>query len=329
MPTPLIASYILAVVAAVTVLCYDLLVPVLAGLTFYVLTMKLASHLPTRWGRKTHGIAFGGIILIVVLLVLGSGLGLWLFFQGQGGMPALLSATADQLDNLKKTLPSYLAQSVPDTVQELRGEVSSVLRQNGKRISHVGMSAAKTLVEVILGMVVGGIIALHRKRDAHDSRPLAVSLTDRMLALTNAFERVVFAQVKISALNTALTAIYLFGVLPLCGVQLPMRTVLVLLTFVTGLLPIVGNLISNTIIVLISLGNSLGVGLASVGFLLLVHKLEYFTNAKIVGGHVDASIWELLSAMILMEALFGIRGLVAAPIAYAWLKSELKAVNQV
>jgi len=57
----------------------------------------------------------------------------------------------------------------------------------------------------------------------------------------------------------------------------------------------------------------------------LVHKLEYFLNARIVGAQIRASAWELLLAMLVMEAAFGIPGLVAAPIYYAYLKDELAA----
>jgi predicted PurR-regulated permease PerM len=39
---------------------------------------------------------------------------------------------------------------------------------------------------------------------------------------------------------------------------------------------------------------------------------------------VQATAWELLSAMLLMEAVFGIVGLVAAPVLYAWLKAETR-----
>jgi predicted PurR-regulated permease PerM len=54
-----------------------------------------------------------------------------------------------------------------------------------------------------------------------------------------------------------------------------------------------------------------------------VHKLEYFLNARIVGTGIHASAWELLVAMLLMEAAFGLPGLVGAPIYYAYVKDEL------
>jgi len=47
-------------------------------------------------------------------------------------------------------------------------------------------------------------------------------------------------------------------------------------------------------------------------------------NARIVGHEVQATAWELLSAMLLLEAVFGVVGLVAAPVLYAWLKAEVK-----
>ena len=96
-------------------------------------------------------------------------------------------------------------------------------------------------------------------------------------------------------------------------------------TFIAGLVPILGNLISNTVIFTVSLSQSLAVALGSLGYLIVIHKLEYFLNARIIGSHIRARAWELLTAMLVMEAAFGIPGLVAAPIYYAYLKDELRA----
>jgi predicted PurR-regulated permease PerM len=65
------------------------------------------------------------------------------------------------------------------------------------------------------------------------------------------------------------------------------------------------------------------VGIASLTFLIVIHKLEYFLNAYIIGNQVRAHAWELLIAMLVMEAAFGLSGLIAAPIYYAYLKDEL------
>jgi predicted PurR-regulated permease PerM len=57
----------------------------------------------------------------------------------------------------------------------------------------------------------------------------------------------------------------------------------------------------------------------------VIHKLEYFLNARIIGSRIRARAWELLMAMLVMEATFGLAGLIAAPIYYAYLKNELTA----
>jgi predicted PurR-regulated permease PerM len=106
-------------------------------------------------------------------------------------------------------------------------------------------------------------------------------------------------------------------------VRLPFAGTLVAVTFLTGLLPVAGNLLSNTVIVIISLGVSAWVAVASLVFLVVIHKLEYVVNARIVGGRIRAAAWELLIALIAMESAFGVPGVVLAPILYAYAKQEL------
>jgi predicted PurR-regulated permease PerM len=100
---------------------------------------------------------------------------------------------------------------------------------------------------------------------------------------------------------------------------------MIAVTFIAGLLPVIGNLISNTVICIISLSHSLYVTLASLAFLVVIHKLEYFVNARIIGTQIRSRAWELLIAMLVMEAAFGVAGVIAAPIFYAYLKDELKS----
>ena len=111
--------------------------------------------------------------------------------------------------------------------------------------------------------------------------------------------------------------------LPLFSTPVPFAKTLVVVTFIVGLLPVAGNLISNTLIFIVGLSVSLGVGIAALVFLVLIHKLEYFLNARIVGTQIRARAWELLIAMLCMEAAFGSAGLIAAPVYYAYLKREL------
>ena len=74
-------------------------------------------------------------------------------------------------------------------------------------------------------------------------------------------------------------------------------------------------------------GTTAVVALGSLVYLIVIHKLEYFLNARLVGTQIQARAWELLLAMLVMEAAFGIAGLIAAPIYYAYLKDELSAAG--
>src|ERR1043166_1139084 len=63
---------------------------------------------------------------------------------------------------------------------------------------------------------------------------------------------------------------------------------------------------------------------ASLVFLILIHKLEYLINSRIVGGETDSQAWEILMAIIIGEAAFGAGGIVMAPIVYTFIKGELR-----
>jgi predicted PurR-regulated permease PerM len=83
--------------------------------------------------------------------------------------------------------------------------------------------------------------------------------------------------------------------------------------------------VSNTAIVLASLTASPWLALLSLGFLVGIHKLEYFLNAHIVGTRIRVPTYELLTAMLLLEAAFGLAGVVAAPIYVAWVTREWRS----
>jgi predicted PurR-regulated permease PerM len=177
------------------------------------------------------------------------------------------------------------------------------------------------LVHALFGAVLGVLVFF--RAPATSPGPLGSAFAQRVRRFADAFRTVVRAQIEISAVNTALTAAYLLGGLPLFGVHLPLAGTLVALTFVCGLVPVAGNLVSNTVIVLVSLGVSAWVAVASLVFLVVIHKLEYVLNAKIVGGRIGAAAWETLAAIVLFEAAFGIPGVILAPVVYAFVKKEL------
>lgn len=327
-PAIRIASYVLAAIALVLVLGLRLLPALFAGLLVYELVQStaplLGKRVPSDRARVLVVALLGTIVVgLLVLLILGA----VSFLRNEIGNPELLwqQQLMPLVEKAREQLPATVVGWLPDSVDDLRVMAMELTRKHSVSLQTIGKEAARVFVHILIGMVLGAIVALSRTRPAHQVGPLAATLGLRAQRLAEAFHNIVFAQIKISLLNTAFTAIFLLGVLPLMDIHVPLAKTLVVVTFIAGLLPVIGNLISNTAITIAGLSISLGVGVAALGFLILIHKLEYFLNARIVGGQIRARAWELLVAMLLMEAAFGLAGLIAAPIYYAYLKSELEA----
>ncbi|WP_300327777.1 AI-2E family transporter [Accumulibacter sp.] len=323
------ASWILSGLALLLVLHVRLLPAVIAGLLVYqvvhLLAPWLAQHIS---GLRARVLAVGMIVLLVVGVAVGCVFAILAVMDSEGGsFAALLSKMAEILDTSRAALPGWLADLLPTDASALRERFSQWLREHSSELQMIGKETGRGLAHILVGMVIGGMISLNQQSGESVSGPLADALSERVFRLSEAFRRVVFAQVRISALNTVFTGLYLLLVLPLFGVHLPLTKTMIVLTFFAGLLPVVGNLISNTVIFVISLAHSPGVAAASLVYLVLIHKLEYFLNARIVGSQINAKAWELLTAMLLMESVFGLSGLVAAPICYAWLKDELHSLR--
>jgi predicted PurR-regulated permease PerM len=323
------ASWILAALAMLFSLRLHLLPALIAGLLVYelvhVLAPLFARHTTTR---RAKAAAIVVVSLFVVGIVSAASFGIVVFMKGEGGsLSALLAKMADIIEDSRSTLPAWVVEFLPSNAQGVRDTLSQWLREHASELQSIGKDTGHALAQVLIGMVIGAMVSLRDALGDAERAPLARALAERIFRLGEAFRRIVFAQVRISALNTFFTAIYLVGVLPFFGVHLPLTKTMIVVTFLAGLLPVVGNLISNSVIVIVSMAHSPQVAFSSLGFLVVIHKLEYFLNARIVGGQINARAWELLTAMLVMESAFGIAGLVAAPIAYAWLKDELGALG--
>ena len=322
-----IAAWILAGAVLLFVLVSHLLPGLLAGLLVYelihILTPYIARKLP---GRRAKLIAIAFLVIVIVSLLTFAGAGLLAFFRSESGsLTVLLAKMAQIIEDSRKILPAWMLSRLPADANTFREQAAEWLRLHSVDLQGAGKEAGRLVAHIILGMILGGIVAL---RDAaHDDKfkPFAHALVGRTALFGDAFRRVVFAQVRIAAINATFTGIYLLVLLPILGVGLPLVKTMIAITFVVGLIPVAGNLISNTIIVIVSLSQSLTVALGSLVYLVVIHKFEYFLNARIVGNQIRAHAWELLIAMVMMEAAFGLAGIVAAPIYYAYIKSELRA----
>lgn len=323
------ASYILCGLALLLVLLQGLLAALFSGLLVFSLVHLLAPALGGQLSDERQRMV--AVAVLSTLIVLGLSGGIWAivdYYQCLKSDPErvaqLLQKVVSVIEGSRAQLPNWLRTHLPVGADALREMVMGWMRDHAVEARSMGQLVGRIIAHVLIGMVIGAMAALYDTTEPKNYKPLAAALHVRVVSLANAFEQIVFAQVRIAVINALFTALFLFVGLPLAGVHLPLSKTMVAITFVAGLLPVIGNLISNTVLVIVGLSHSLHIALASLVFLITIHKLEYFLNAKIIGRHIDARAWELLAAMLVMESAFGVSGVIAAPVIYAYLKKELK-----
>lgn len=321
------ASYICIAVFLLLVLVKGLLAALFSGLLVFSLVHMMVPLLERKISnRRARLLAVAAIGAVTVALLTALVWACVAFFRSDAGnMQTLLQRMADIIDASRHQVPAMLQNYLPSSAADLSAMAAKWLRDHAVEAKTIGAEAGRTAAHLLIGMIIGAMAALHQAMPDNDDAPLSAALETRLLFLHRAFHNVVFAQVRISAINTIITGIFLAVVLPLAGVKLPLIKTMIAVTFLAGLLPVIGNIISNTVLVVVSLSHSLYVAMAALLFLIVIHKLEYFLNARIIGGKIDAHVWELLAAMLVAETLFGVPGLIAAPVIYAYVKNELSA----
>jgi|ERR1051326_2241018 predicted PurR-regulated permease PerM len=219
-----------------------------------------------------------------------------------------------------ETLKAFVIDQLKDEIHYLNN------------VAHVAGAGATLFILIVIGIVVAGSLFFHSWFDS-GPRPAPNSGAENLYAACTSetatrfhdfyrsFEIVMGAQIIISSINTVLTAIFVLVI------GLPHAAVVIGVTFLCGLLPIVGNLISNTIIVFLSATLSIKLALAALVFLIAIHKLEYFLNSKIIGGWTRNPVWLTLIGLIIGEAVMGIPGMVLAPVVLNYIRVEMSRIE--
>src|SRR5437870_3947930 len=217
--------------------------------------------------------------------------------------------------------------------ESLREVVIDTLKQEAhylQNFAHLAGSTTALLVFTVIGIVAAGSLffktGLDPYRGTHPVKNNLYSIcwdevSTRFRDFYRSFATVIGAQITISLINTILTAI------PAFALVLPHAPLVIAITFLCGLVPIVGNLVSNTIIVFIALTVSLKLAIGALVFLVGIHKLEYFLNSKIIGDRIRNPVWLTLIALIIGERLMGIPGLILAPVVLNYLRVEMLTVE--
>jgi predicted PurR-regulated permease PerM len=243
-------------------------------------------------------------------------------------------------DQAVKTLPRVANTSIPGIIQyaeqhglelpftdkaSLKAFLFESIRDQPHYLSDFAKAASKQFVLIIIGIVTALGLYLNPATDLNShGYPIknnlytlfSAELVVRFRSLYHSFRKVMGAQLVISTINTALTSVFVLAI------HLPYTPLVLAITFICGLLPIIGNLISNSVIVGIAFTISPRLALWALIFLIVLHKLEYFLNSKIIGKRINNPVWLTLIGLIVGELLMGIPGMILAPVLLNYLKVE-------
>jgi predicted PurR-regulated permease PerM len=317
------ARFSYAVLAAMLILVgfLQLGAPLLALLFSYFVLTKLGRFIPNKWFTLAlfiivvAGITYTAGHFIRAAIVAAPKI-------ADESIPAIIAWAQAHDWNLPFTdfesLKAHAMESIKDEAHYL-GDFANFARH-----------ASTTFVFVIIAIVAAVSLFFNSQldlfRESHKLRNNLYSIccdeiTARFGEFYRSFATVIGAQMTISCINTVLTAIFVFAV------GLPYAPVIIGLTFLCGLFPIVGNVISNTVIVFIAFRVSPKVAIGALIFLVVVHKLEYFLNSKIIGARIRNPIWLTLFGLIVGEKLMGVPGMILSPVVLNYLRVEMSKIE--
>jgi predicted PurR-regulated permease PerM len=313
-------SYIVLAITLVLIGFLQLGVPFLALLFSYFVLTKLSRFIPNKW-----------VTLAIFILVTAG-----IVYTAVHFSRAAITALPKIADN---SIPSIIALfekldlPLPFTDFEgMKAHAMTTIKDQAKYLgdfANFARHASTTFVFIIIAIVCAVSLFFNGQLDlfpeSHKVRNNLYSvycreISARFTDFYQSFSTVIGAQMTISAINTVLTAIFVFSI------GLPYAPVVVGLTFLCGLFPIVGNVVSNTVIVFVGFLVSGKLAIMALIFLVVVHKLEYFLNSKIIGARIRNPIWLTLIGLIIGEKLMGVPGMILSPVILNYVRVEMSKI---
>lgn len=273
-------------------------------------------------GRKSLAVVLFGIVLTMVVWAL-------VHFSTQAvvTLPSVAENTIPKLVSYAQQHGRELPFTDWDSLRSMAMDAVIQQKMYLTNAAAFAQSAARLAVQFLVGCVVAVSVFLNNRINLEDDEPDSLyglcsqEIAARFRTFFGSFSTVMGAQLVISAINTALTGAFI------ALIHLPHHIVLIGVTFICGLLPVVGNLISNIVITAVAFTVSPNLAGWALVYLVFIHKLEYFLNSKIVGDRIRNPVWLTLLALIVGELIMGIPGMILAPVFLHYLKLEASKIK--
>jgi predicted PurR-regulated permease PerM len=266
---------------------------------------------------------------ITVLSVVGVGLAAFGALAWLGAGRAIRSIA--RVGDVRERIAALREHPWFERVNEQVGDTDKVI-EGAKHYASDALGAVSAIGHLLVYALIGLILAIiYLLEEEHldafertlDPRSLLGTLGRWLGHLADAVVVTVQLQFIVAACNALMT----LPVLLLLGIG--HIGPLMLLIFVSGLVPVIGNLISGTVLCILAFKARgwLGVGLF-VGLTFFLHKIEsYYLNPRLTARHVKLPGFVLIVSLIACEHVLGFVGLfVSFPVLFlaGKLRSEFR-----
>ncbi|HTI70536.1 MAG TPA: AI-2E family transporter [Candidatus Limnocylindria bacterium] len=306
-------SYVFMGLLLILVGVLHLATPLLTAMFCYFALSKLSF-----WNRKWLG------MILFVLVLSGTIYGLYAF--GRHAYVVLPKIAQSSIPPIIEFFEKHGIDLPTPNSASLKAWAVETVKSKLAGLGTYARSAAVEIVAFVIGLVVSCSLFLsNRYKPALAEGEIGDNLytatvneiMERFSSFYSSFGQVMGAQIVISLINTACTSMFLLAN------DYKNTPLIIVLTFLCGLLPIIGNLISNALIVVMGFTISPETALFALVFLVVLHKMEYFLNSKIVGQRIQNPMWLTLLGLVLGEKLMGIPGMILAPPILHYVKIEM------
>jgi hypothetical protein len=257
-----IAAWIITGALLIAVLPLRLLPALLAGLLVYELVHVISPRLPYVSGSRGKIAAVTLLSVAIVGVLVLAIVGIIAFMRSDAGsLPGLLQKMADILENARGKLPEWMVANLPPDADAMKNTVSEWLRENSKELAVVGgeVGHAPRAHAHRHGDRRDGLATRSAPPRGSDGSRSPRRCSSAPSASAKRSARRLRAGAHLGAQHLLHRDLPPRRSCPMFGVHLPFAKTLVAVTFLAGLLPVSGNLISNTVIVVVSLNVSLEV----------------------------------------------------------------------
>ena len=231
-------------------------------------------------------------IIILTLVIIG------LYFSISFMSKDLLVLIKDSQTHLIANLNFIGINNINDLSEKLIDYINS----NLQILSNGLIVVLKILIGIIFGFVFY-FSSLRFKAEGTLESAIINDLRKYGQKIFIAFKNIIEVQIIVATLNTLIISILALGFY-LYGEILPFWYIIIPITFILSLIPVIGNIMINVVLLLSTIQISLIAAIVGISIFLFAHKLELIVIGKKIKEKIDVSFILVLISMLIGELLF-------------------------